>query len=130
MQEDVAHGDHALQLTGFTDEQMPEAVPTHEEAAGFHVLVRTDGEGIYGHHIADASTGGVVALDDHPTHQVALGKHPHQHSLAQYGNGSNVTVNHGAGHLQHALLDVGTVGILILDEIVDARHVAPPATRI
>ena len=97
--------------------------------AGFHVLARTDGERVRGHDIAHASLYWVAAFDHDPAHEIALGKHAYQHSVPQYGNGADVTFDHGSRHVQHTLLDIGVIGILTFDEIVDARHVAPPATR-
>src|SRR6516225_1778718 len=105
---------------------MTESVTPHEEAAGFHIFLRSNSQRVLCHNFTNRGAGGITAFDNYSAHQVALGKNAHQQPIPKHRYSSDVAFHHGARHLEHALLHGSAVGILILDEIVDRRHTAPP----
>jgi len=54
---------------------------------------------------------GVEALDNDAAHEITLGNTPTSIPSCITGNSANVTVDHGAGYVQHALCDVSAIGI-------------------
>jgi len=115
VQQDVAYRNNALQLVTLANQQVTKTVPSHEKAAGFHVLPWTDGEGILGHDIADTGAGWVEALDYNSAHKIAFGKHARQYAVLHDGDSADVTVNHGTGYIKHRLSDVSAIGLLRFD---------------
>jgi hypothetical protein len=98
----------------------------HQLAAMLHVGMRLDCKRILGHHLPDSGCGGIPALDHDALHKIALGEDADQHALGNDRDRPDVSFDHQAGNFKYGLGGIGSVGILITNQVEDTRHVEPP----
>ncbi len=119
MEHDIAQRDYPFEFSPVTNRQVAEAVAFHQRHACFEIVVGRDREWISGHNFADLRTGSILALGDHSTHQIALGKDSHQLPVFEDWHRSDVVLHHELRNFEDGVVDFGGHHDLISQQIRD-----------
>src|SRR5205085_2371012 len=68
----------------------------------------------------------IKALHHNPLHQIAFRENAYHFPVSQYWHGADIPIDHRLSQLQNGLRNVGSISFLVLYQIIDARHAAPP----
>src|SRR5215472_17279875 len=98
----------------------------HDKQAVFNAFRGAHNEGLGCHDVGNACATGITAFGDHAPHQVALGEDADQLSVVEHGHRSYVALHHDTHDCPYSLSDFHSANFLVPDEIMDARHGAPP----
>ena len=125
MEQDVAQGHNASKLLAFADREMAETVTPHQEHAVLQALVRTYRERVFGHDFFHPRSSTVASFDHHTLHQVTLGKDADQHAIAKHRHRADIPIHHRLCHVERALVGIGSIGILCVNQIVNMHELTP-----
>src|SRR5689334_16644470 len=101
-------------------------MPSHEDHARLNALIGRNRKWVAGHHFFDSRYCRIKALHHNPLHQIAFRENAYHFPVSQYWHGADIPIDHRLSQLQHGLRNVGSISFLVLYQIIDARHAAPP----
>src|SRR4029077_5101954 len=101
---------------------MAESEFAHDEQALFDAFIGWDGARVRGHDLRNGGGARGAAAGGYPGHKVAFGEDGGEISVAEYGQGTDIVLQHVTRGFEHGAVGVDGIESAVFNQLAKSSH--------